>query len=162
TARIDYVELPGGEIAASKRFYSAVFGWQFKDWGPDYADSADAGTGFGLNAGAEHRPAHPFPVVHVDDLEAALAAVRRAGGAVTKRVRDVMPGLVFAPRQGGSVYRLYRDIRFSRDKRPYKTHVAALLWDGVEKHDSPGVYLHVSPEEVIFGGGIYLFEEARL
>jgi predicted enzyme related to lactoylglutathione lyase len=86
TARIDYVELPGGEIAASKRFYSAVFGWQFKDWGPDYADSADAGTGFGLNAGAEHRPAHPFPVVHVDDLEAALAAVRRAGGAVTKEI----------------------------------------------------------------------------
>jgi|SRR3954470_6550082 uncharacterized protein (TIGR02453 family) len=83
-------------------------------------------------------------------------------GALIERVRDVMPGLVFAPRQGGSVYRLYRDIRFSRDKRPYKTHVAALLWDGVEKHDSPGVYLHVSPEEVIFGGGIYLFEEARL
>jgi uncharacterized protein (TIGR02453 family) len=78
------------------------------------------------------------------------------------RLKDVMPGLVFVPRVGGSLYRLNRDIRFSRDKRPYKTHVAALLWDGAEKHDAPGVYLHVSAAEVIFGGGIYSFEEARL
>ncbi len=83
-------------------------------------------------------------------------------GALLERLRDVMPGLVFVPRPGGSVYRLYRDIRFSRDKRPYKTHVAALLWDGAEKHDCPAVYLHVSPEEVIFAGGIYMFEDARL
>ncbi|HZX96608.1 MAG TPA: DUF2461 domain-containing protein [Myxococcales bacterium] len=83
-------------------------------------------------------------------------------GALAERLRDVMPRLVFVPRIGGSLYRLNRDIRFSRDKSPYKTHVAALLWDGAEKHDSPVVYLHVSPEEVIFGGGIYLFEEARL
>src|SRR5947207_3530875 len=78
------------------------------------------------------------------------------------RLKDVMPRLVFLPRVGGSLYRLTRDIRFSRDKRPYKTHVAALLWEGGERHDAPGVYLHVSPEEVIFGGGIYAFEEARL
>jgi uncharacterized protein (TIGR02453 family) len=78
------------------------------------------------------------------------------------QLRDVMPALVFVPRVGGSLFRLNRDIRFSRDKRPYKTHVAALLWEGNDKHDSPAVYLHVSAEEVIFGGGIYVFEEARL
>ncbi len=79
------------------------------------------------------------------------------------RLRDVMPKLVFVPRVGGSLYRLNRDIRFSRDKRPYKTHAAALLWEGAaEKHDAPGVYLHVSPGEVIFGGGLYVFEEGRL
>jgi len=82
--------------------------------------------------------------------------------ALAERLRDEMPRLTFVPRVGGSLYRLNRDIRFSRDKRPYKTHVAALLWEGAEKHDAPGVYLHVSPEEVIFGGGIYAFEEARL
>src|SRR5438045_91326 len=69
------------------------------------------------------------------------------------RLKDVMPRLVFLPRVGGSLYRLNRDIRFSRDKRPYKTHVAALLWEGGEKHDAPGVYLHVSAAEVIFGPG---------
>ena len=83
-------------------------------------------------------------------------------GTLAERLRDAMPGLTFVPRVGGSLYRLNRDVRFSRDKRPYKTHVAALLWDGAEKHDSPAVYLHVAPAEVIFGGGIYSFEEARL
>jgi uncharacterized protein (TIGR02453 family) len=78
------------------------------------------------------------------------------------RLADAMPRLVFVPRIGGSLYRLNRDIRFSRDKRPYKTHVAALLWEGGEKHDAPAVYLHVAPDEVIFGGGLYLFEEGRL
>jgi uncharacterized protein (TIGR02453 family) len=82
--------------------------------------------------------------------------------ALAQRLRDVMPALMFVPRVGGSLYRLNRDIRFSRDKRPYKTHVAALLWEGGERHDAPAVYLHVSPEEVIFGGGIHAFEEARL
>ena len=84
-------------------------------------------------------------------------------GALSERLRDVMPKLVFVPRVGGSLYRLNRDIRFSRDKSPYKTHAAALLWEGgAEKHDAPGVYLHVSPGEVIFGGGLYVFEEGRL
>ena len=81
---------------------------------------------------------------------------------LSERLRDIMPGIVFQPRVGGSVYRLNRDIRFSRDKSPYKTHVAALLWEGGEKHDAPGVYLHVSPGEVIFGGGLYVFEEGRI
>ena len=84
-------------------------------------------------------------------------------GDLAERLRDVMPRLVFLPRVGGSLHRLNRDIRFSRDKRPYKTHAAALLWEGAaEKHDAPGVYLHVSPGEVIFGGGLYVFEEGRL
>lgn len=83
-------------------------------------------------------------------------------GELAERLRDLMPRLIFVPRVGGSLYRLNRDIRFSRDKSPYKTHVAALLWEGGEKHDAPGVYLHVSPGEVIFGGGLYVFEEGRL
>ena len=79
------------------------------------------------------------------------------------RLRDVMPRLTFVPRVGGSLYRLVRDIRFSKDKRPYKLHVAALLWEGgAEKQEAPGVYVHVSPHEVIFGGGLYVFEEGRL
>ena len=94
--------------------------------------------------------------------EEIIPAMLEWCGALVERVRDQLPGLVFVPRVGGSLYRLNRDIRFSKDKRPYKTHVAALLWDGPEKHDCPAAYLHVSPEEVIFGGGIYLFEEARL
>jgi uncharacterized protein (TIGR02453 family) len=84
-------------------------------------------------------------------------------GELCEALRDVMPRLVFVPRVGGSLYRLNRDIRFSRDKSPYKTHVAALLWEGSDKHDAPGVYLHVSSSEVILGGGMWIFEqEGRL
>jgi uncharacterized protein (TIGR02453 family) len=81
---------------------------------------------------------------------------------LTDRLRDAMPKLVFVPRVGGSLYRLNRDVRFSRDKSPYKTHVAALLWEGGEKNDAPGVYLQVSSAEVLFGGGLHVFEEGRL
>jgi uncharacterized protein (TIGR02453 family) len=83
-------------------------------------------------------------------------------GELQQMLLDVMPRLQFVPRIGGSLYRLNRDTRFSKDKRPYKTHVAALLWEGREKHDAPGVYLHVAPDEVIFGGGLHVFEEGRL
>ena len=84
-------------------------------------------------------------------------------GELAERLRNVMPRAVFVPRVGGSLYRLNRDTRFSRDKRPYKTYVAALIWEGEgEKHDEPGVYLQVSPEEILFGGGIWIFEEARI
>ena len=94
--------------------------------------------------------------------EGIVPAMLEWCSALADRLRDSMPGLVFIPRVGGSIYRLNRDIRFSRDKSPYKTHVAALLWDGPEKHDAPAVYLHIAPDEVIFGGGIYAFEDARL
>lgn len=81
---------------------------------------------------------------------------------LSQRLAKAMPRLTFVPRVGGSLYRLNRDTRFSKDKSPYKTHVAALLWEGGEKHASPGVYLHVAPGEVIFGGGLYVFDEAQL
>jgi uncharacterized protein (TIGR02453 family) len=84
-------------------------------------------------------------------------------GDLCEQLRDVMPRLVFVPRIGGSLYRLNRDIRFSRDKSPYKTHAAALLWEGADKHESPGVYLHVGADDVILGGGMWIFEqEGRL
>jgi uncharacterized protein (TIGR02453 family) len=83
-------------------------------------------------------------------------------GELCERLRDAMPRLQFVPRIGGSLYRLNRDIRFSRDKSPYKTHAAALLWEGGDKHDSPAVYLHVAPGEIILAGGIWIFEDARV
>ena len=83
--------------------------------------------------------------------------------ALKARLRDVLPALQFVPRVGGSIYRLNRDIKFSRDKSPYKTYTAALLWEaGGEKHDMPGFYLRIAPGELLLAGGIWLFEEARL
>jgi uncharacterized protein (TIGR02453 family) len=78
-----------------------------------------------------------------------------------ERLAGEMP-LQLVPRIGGSLYRLNRDTRFSKDKSPYKTHTAAILWDGPDKHESPGLYVHIAPDAVIFGGGIWVFEEGML
>jgi uncharacterized protein (TIGR02453 family) len=57
---------------------------------------------------------------------------------------------------GGSMFRIYRDTRFAKDKSPYKTHVAAhfTLTHAKDVH-APGYYLHLSPGEVFAGGGIW-------
>ena len=56
-----------------------------------------------------------------------------------------------------AVYRIYRDTRFSNDKTPYKTHVAANFpRRGLPKHAGAGFYFHISPKEVGIAGGVYM------
>jgi uncharacterized protein (TIGR02453 family) len=58
---------------------------------------------------------------------------------------------------GGSMFRIYRDVRFSKDKSPYKLHAACQFRHQLGKDAyAPGFYLHISPQEVIFGGGIWM------
>jgi uncharacterized protein (TIGR02453 family) len=62
-----------------------------------------------------------------------------------------------------SLFRIYRDTRFSSDKRPYKTHVAA-WWShqGLEKTSGAGYYFHVSAKEVVIAAGAYMPEKDQL
>ncbi len=56
-----------------------------------------------------------------------------------------------------AIYRIYRDTRFSKDKTPYKTHIAANFSHRLlDKHAAAGFYFAVSHESVDFGGGIYM------
>ena len=57
-----------------------------------------------------------------------------------------------------SIFRIYRDVRFSKDKRPYKTHVAAhfVLRGKPKGTEGSGYYLHIEPGEVFLGAGIYM------
>lgn len=57
-----------------------------------------------------------------------------------------------------SLFRIYRDVRFSKDKTPYKTHVAAhIVLRGKPKgFEGSGYYLHVAPGEVFIGAGVYM------
>src|SRR6058998_4224134 len=92
---------------------------------------------------------------HRDDYE---AYVRRPMTAIVERLaedfRAVAPELVASPKV--SIYRIYRDTRFSENKTPYKTHVAAVFpTRGLPKHEGAGLYFHVSPTEVWVGGGMY-------
>jgi uncharacterized protein (TIGR02453 family) len=56
-----------------------------------------------------------------------------------------------------AIYRIHRDVRFSNDKRPYKTHVAASFFPkAMEKHAGAGYYFHIAPREIFLGGGVYM------
>ena len=59
--------------------------------------------------------------------------------------------------------RIYRDIRFSKNKVPYKTHLAA-WWArrGMEKTSGGGFYLQISPKEVMVAAGVYMPEREQL
>jgi uncharacterized protein (TIGR02453 family) len=71
------------------------------------------------------------------------------------------PDLVASPK--ASMYRIYRDIRFSDDKAPYKTHAAAHFSSRrLPKHEGAGLYFHISPEEVWIGGGMYAPQTSQL
>ena len=59
--------------------------------------------------------------------------------------------------------RIYRDTRFSKDKKPYKTQVAA-WWArrGMEKTSGGGYYFHVRPEGIVVAAGVYMPEREQL
>jgi uncharacterized protein (TIGR02453 family) len=73
------------------------------------------------------------------------------------RLRRISRHLVADPRpQGGSMFRIYRDVRFSRDKRPYKTAAAARFQHERTKDvHAPGFYLHLGADGCFFGSGIW-------
>jgi uncharacterized protein len=86
-ARIDYVELPSATAHELTRgFYARAFGWDFTDYGPDYAATANGTTDVGLNGQPGEALAAPLPVIRVGDLEAAFAAVTAAGGTIAKPI----------------------------------------------------------------------------
>ena len=65
------------------------------------------------------------------------------------------PEMVATPKT--SLYRIYRDTRFSKDKSPYKTHAAAMFpRRGFDKHQGAGFYLHIAPTELLIAGGVYM------
>lgn len=60
------------------------------------------------------------------------------------------------PEPKDCVFRIYRDIRFSSDKLPYKAHMGAFIARGGRKSVRPGYYLHLEPGNSMIGGGIYM------
>jgi uncharacterized protein (TIGR02453 family) len=89
--------------------------------------------------------------------EPMLAAVRK----ITDAMLDFAPNHMRPAEK--SLFRIYRDTRFSNDKRPYKTHVAA-WWShqGLQKTSGAGYYFHISAKEVIIAAGAYMPEKDQL
>ncbi|CAN7523702.1 VOC family protein [Phenylobacterium sp. LjRoot164] len=83
--KIDYVELPGGDLVATKSFYQSAFGWTFTDYGPSYA-AFEEGLDGGFDADAAAQAEKPLVVLYAHDLEAMAAKVQAAGGAIVKPI----------------------------------------------------------------------------
>jgi uncharacterized protein (TIGR02453 family) len=101
-------------------------------------------------------------LAHREDYE---AFVRAPMVAVIERLavdmRAFAPELVADSRQ--SMYRIHRDVRFSPNKAPYKTHVAAIFpCRSLPRHEGAGLYFHLSPDEMLIGGGMYAPQPSQL
>jgi uncharacterized protein (TIGR02453 family) len=73
------------------------------------------------------------------------------------RLRKISPHFNAIPKKvGGSLFRIHRDVRFGKDKTPYKTHVGIHFRHKMHKDaHAPGFYLHIHPQESFFGAGIW-------
>jgi uncharacterized protein (TIGR02453 family) len=70
----------------------------------------------------------------------------------------ISPGINAEPRVDRSIFRIYRDVRFSGDKRPYKTHLALWFWEGAgPRMECSGFYFHLEPGSFMLGAGMYMF-----
>jgi len=90
--------------------------------------------------------------VYDDKVKAPMVELVLALG---REMNQFAPEMLADPAR--AIYRIYRDTRFSPDKTPYKTHIAAVFTPrGFIKHNCAGLYFHVSPSEVEIAGGVYM------
>lgn len=80
---------------------------------------------------------------------------------VIKRVAREDPKVGITPRE--AIFRINRDVRFSKDKAPYKSRMSAVVAAGGRKdHSSGGIYFELGPENVAFYGGQYMPDKEQL
>jgi uncharacterized protein (TIGR02453 family) len=105
----------------------------------------------------------PWFEKHKDDYNATVKLpMQSLLAALQPHFERFAPEFDIHPKR--SLFRIYRDVRFSSDKTPYKTHVAAhIVLRGKPKGvEGSGYYLHIEPGEVFLGGGIYMPDSDQL
>ena len=87
--KIDYIELPGDNLDALETFYTAVFGWTFTDYGPDYRAFNDGKTDGGFYKStlqSKTETGAALVVLYADDLEASSERVQANGGEICRAI----------------------------------------------------------------------------
>ncbi len=80
-----------------------------------------------------------------------------------ERLREISPDIIADPRTDKSIFRMYRDTRFTKDKSPYKTHLGILFWEGPRpKMECPGFYFHLEPPHLMLAAGMHCFSRPVL
>jgi uncharacterized protein (TIGR02453 family) len=94
-----------------------------------------------------------------DYLAPALAFIT----AMDAPLRRLNPTAHADPRVNGSLFRINRDVRFSRDKTPYNHHLDLFFWAGEGRsRERPGFFFRLRPDRVILGAGIHAFDARML
>lgn len=104
-----------------------------------------------------------FEAHRADYEENVLTPSRLLVEALGSRLRKIAPQVQAIPQVNKSLFRINRDIRFSRDKSPYKTHMGIWLWEGQGKRmECSGFYFHLEPGRLMLGCGLYAFSKEML
>ncbi len=82
--QIDYIEFPASDMARTKQFYSAAFGWKFEDYGPGYTSFADGRLTGGFTTDRAAPARGLLIVLYASDLAEAQRRIEASGGAIVK------------------------------------------------------------------------------
>ena len=156
-AHPDYVEFTVHDIAKSKAFYGAVFGWTFTDYGPGYASFDDGRIGGGLTTDGTPHPGGPLIVFYAGDLDATLARVKAAGGVIVKPPFTFPGGrrFHFTDPDGIEVARRIR----SRHETLSRFFSLFGLDTEIQRRDIEGIEHHLSPATLEFLADLAAFFE---
>jgi uncharacterized protein (TIGR02453 family) len=89
-----------------------------------------------------------------ENIENNVALIAKEMAKFEKGMADINPKKC--------VFRIYRDVRFSKDKRPYKTNLGASLNPGGKRDMQGGYYLHIEPSKSFLAGGVYMAETQQV
>lgn len=73
-----------------------------------------------------------------------------------------VPEIRYEPKVGGSMFRINRDLRFSKDKTPYHPHLDLAWWQGEHPKTSPAFILRIRHDEMLTGAGVFALADDRL
>ncbi len=101
---------------------------------------------------------------HKNDFEKyVMGPARDFVSEMGRSLAKISPKINADPRVNRSIFRHYRDIRFSKDKTPYKTHLGIFFWEGSRaKMECSGYYFHLEPPTLFLAAGIHCFSPLLL
>ena len=92
-------------------------------------------------------------------LQPAVQFVIDLGEELTR----LSPNIYAIPKIDKSIFRLHRDVRFSKNKAPFKTNMGLYFWEGSgKKMECSGLYFHIEPKLFFLGAGMYQFTKDQL
>jgi predicted enzyme related to lactoylglutathione lyase len=109
--RIDYVEIPVSDPVEARKFFAALFGWEFQEWGPDYLSFNDGRLDGGMyRAETPASTSGVLLVFYSEDLARDIQRVTDLGGSICKEIFEFPGGQRFHFKDtGGNEYAMWSE-----------------------------------------------------